>query len=70
MFQLWIPANRMDRCFTPQKSQQWIALFGQAAQPLSLSLPTGIFTGDHPYIAGQCLAACESGRIAQKHFGR
>jgi hypothetical protein len=68
MFQLWIPAYRIDRCFTSQKSQQGIALFGQATQPLSL--PTGILPWDHPYITGQLLAVCESRRIAQEHLGR
>jgi hypothetical protein len=58
----------MDRCFTPEKSQQRIALFGQTTQPLSL--PTGIFAGDHPHITGQFLAVCESRRIAQEHLGR
>jgi hypothetical protein len=58
----------MDRCFTPQKSQQGIALFGQATQPLSL--PTGIFAWHHPYTTRQFLAVCESGRIAQEHFAR
>src|SRR5579863_10030477 len=34
----------------------------------ALSLPTGIFAWDHPYIAGQFLTACESRRIAQEYL--
>src|ERR1700722_17683356 len=51
MFQLRIPAYRMDHCFTPEKSQQRIALFGQTTQSLSPS--TGILAGDHPHITSQ-----------------
>jgi hypothetical protein len=68
MFQLRIPAHRMECCFTPEKAQQRIALFGQA--PESLALPTGMFARDHPCITGQFLAACESRWITQEHFRR
>jgi hypothetical protein len=44
----------MDDCFTPEKSQHWIALLGQATQ--SLSLPAGILAGDDPYITSQGFA--------------
>jgi hypothetical protein len=47
-------AEEEDRCFTPEKSQQRIALFGQTTK--ALSLPTGIFAWDHPYMTGQFLA--------------
>src|SRR5579859_7194275 len=40
MFQLRIPAHRMDPRFTPEKSQQRIPLLGQATQSLSSSTGT------------------------------
>src|SRR5580704_10295738 len=68
MFQLRIAAYRMDHCFTPQESQQRIALFGQTTQSLSPS--TGIVTRNDSYITSQGLAVCESSWIAQKHVSR
>ena len=43
-------------------------LVGSAHESLSLS--TGVFSWDHPNVASQFIAVCESGRIAQEHFGR
>ena len=55
LFQLRLPAYRMDGRFTPEESQQRIALFCQSTE--ALSPPTGIFARDDPYVAGQFLGA-------------
>src|SRR5215471_5380578 len=57
LFQLRIPPYRMDHGFTPEKAQQRITLFAQTTESLSLS--AGMFAGNHSYITGQFLAACE-----------
>lgn len=45
-----------------------MALFAQPAEPLPT--PTGIFTRDHPHLAGQGFAVSEPCRIAQEHVRR
>ena len=42
-------------------------MFGQCAEPLALA--TGIFAGNHSYVAGQRLPVREPLRITQEHIG-
>jgi hypothetical protein len=61
-----IAADCMRSRFSPEKPQQWTALFGDPTEPLLSS--TGVFPRDDPHITGQGLAVGEAPRISQEHF--
>ena len=66
-FQLWVFPDRMHGRFGPQIGQQRVALLGHLSQ--SLPPPAGVFTEDHPDIAGQLVAGGKATRVAEKHVG-
>jgi hypothetical protein len=65
--QLWISPYRVYGCFTPEKTQEWVTLFAQPAEPLLTA--AGIFARDHSYITHHCFAIAEPRRVTQKYVG-
>src|SRR5580693_2577188 len=63
-----VPAHRMCRRLTPEKTQQRITLLAQASQPLSPA--AGVLSGNDPDVTRQRLAVAKPFRIAQKDIGR
>src|SRR5215470_985983 len=66
--QLGIAACRMCTGLTPEKPQQWTALFGYSAEPLLSA--TGVFPRDDPYITqrsllGRALSYWQSSSLAR-----
>src|SRR5580704_4734369 len=65
--QLWISAYRVNGCFAPEKTQEWVTLLAQPTEPLLTA--TGVLTGNHPHVAHHRFAISEPRRVTQKYIG-